>query len=1551
MAELTLSPEAAEKTGYNCAACERPDHAEKDMVFCDQCQNWYHFGCAGVTNAVKDDSSWICGKCMKNAAGSSVTSELEQELKRLEEEKRVQQLAMEKERVLHKRRLELQQEMFLMRKKLEQEKREMELAFEKEQLEKEIAEEESFQKKSEQMRKEMHGKLNKLRQQRSKDFDSGVKEKTEEAEVPLVTSPSLEEIPPVDAESVKGDTQEKIESKKNDAVSNDVREANEDDSESSESNEDHESVTVQAGQNKQQRCRRGPTKAQLSARQFLSKKLPVFSGKLEDWPMFICSYETSSEACGFSNVENLARLQECLKGQALEAVRSRLLLPDAVPQIIETLRMLYGRPEHLLNMLLVKVRKALPPRADRLITFINFGMIVQQLADHLEATKLTSHLLNPMLIQEITEKLPASTQLEWVRYRRRDRVVTIRTLANFLSEIVKDASEVTSYCEAPVVVDHANRKSRGKDKEHEGFLHAHCGQENANKTQAPRVRKPCMICDRTDHRVRNCVAFRNLSVPHRLEAVRKWKLCSMCLNEHGNARCKLNFRCNVGTCREPHHPLLHAAGPESGSNCNFHSFQRKQSVIFRMIPVTLHWGNHTVNTVAFLDEGSSYTLVEKSVASALRTNGVTQPLRVTWTAGMSRLERNSQKVELYISARGSSRRFHIKAAHTVDNLRLPQSTLALTEVVKQYPHLQDLSVVDFQHTVPQILIGLKDVHLCAPLESRIGKAEEPIAVRSKLGWTIFGPVSGGVESSIVGHHACSSVSNEDLHDLLKSHYTLEESGISVALLPESEEDRRAKDILTQTTVRVGDRFETGLLWRYDSPCFPDSYPMAVKRLKSLERRLLKDNELYDKVRCMVSEYLTKGYAHKASELELADTNQSKVWYLPLNVVINPKKPGKVRLVWDAAAAVAGVSLNSKLLKGPDMLTALPAVICKFREKKVGFGADIKEMYHQLKIRKEDKQAQRFLFRENPASAPEVFIMDVATFGATSSPCSAQFVKNMNAKEFAGRFPEAARAILENHYVDDYFDSTETVEEAVKLAKEVTFVHSKGGFELRNWVSSSEVFLREMGETKENQCVHFNQDKETGQERVLGIVWNSVSDEFTFSARLREDLLPYLIGERRPTKRGVMSCIMSLFDPIGFLASFTIYGKMLIQDLWRSGCAWDQQINDECSEKWNRWVGRLPEIERVRIPRYHFTGGLSVDYSTLQLHVLVDASENAYGAVAYFRVMTASGPICSLVMARSKVAPLKQLSIPRLELQAAVLGSRLLNSIIDNHSVEVKQRFIWTDSRTVLSWIHSDQRRYKQFVAFRIGEILSLTKLDEWRWVSTRNNIADDLTKWDRGHNLNSNGPWFRGPHFLFHQEDSWPEQKRVTPNVPEEIRAHILFHDISLSEPVIDPLRFSRWKVLVRTIACVYRFVSNCKRKKEGWAIEGVPTTDALKRKVKAKIASTVVPLQRDEYQKSEAYLWRFAQAEAYGDEVKTLQKNLKVGNEKQRQLEKSSSLYSLSPFLDAQNVLRMEGRTAQAVQLHRGGLLWSIDCLRRAQIREKVDLFVHVFDDESYSH
>ncbi|XP_065080970.1 uncharacterized protein LOC135703620 [Ochlerotatus camptorhynchus] len=1582
-----------EKTGYSCAGCQLPDSAEDEMVGCDHCQRWYHFGCAGVTDEVKD-ISWSCDECVGLAVDKSAPTGLDEELEKLEKQMEEQSQALEKEKILHKKRLEHQRQMFLMRLQAEKDKREMELEFEKMQLEKELAEKEAHRKKRDQVLKQVQDKLKQVRidpatkkdvgqgrkqdeERKASKGEDGHKKKTKKTVQPeqatmekekpgrgksekKKSEKHLEKADPRDAskgayrkfstpKKVGGvpvlipssskdksplrhpDLPTKKKSKKQPIVykessssgSEEEKEESEEESGSEEEKEDSEESGSDEGSSEMEeesrlekeetsseeeeveekrrpkKRHRHPTKRQLSARQFLSKKLPIFSGRLEEWPMFISAYETSNDACGFSDVENLARLQECLKGSALEAVRSRLLLPKAVPQIIDTLKMLYGRPEQLLNMLLSKVRKAPAPRADKLATFIQFGVVVQQLADHLEATDLTTHLMNPMLIQELTEKLPANTQLEWVRYRRKARVITLRTLADFLSCIARDASEITPYGDSTIsAADQGFRKGKGR-KENEGFLHTHSAEANSERSQSSsswqREKKPCRICGQFDHRIRNCETFRRLRIAERWEAVRKWKLCYLCLNEHGNARCKLNFRCNVGQCSEPHNPLLHFEQPQANSNCNVHTIQRQQSVIFRMIPVTLYNGNYAVDTIAFLDEGSSYTLIEKSLATILQAKGVVQPLRVTWTAGVTRLEKDSRRVELCISALGSLHRFRIMAAHTVESLKLPQQTVAMSEVINEHPHLRGIPVSDFRRGVPQILIGLKDIHLYAPIESRIGRPDEPIAVKSKLGWTIYGPTHAShPETGIVGHHSCDIVSNEDLHDLLRSHYALDESMISVALLPESSDDKRAKEILNSTTVRIGNRFETGLLWSEDDPRFPDSYPMAVKRFRCLERRLVKDSNLYDKVRELIADYTKKGYIHVASKSELAEFQPDKVWYLPLSVVVHPKKPGKVRLVWDAAAAVNGVSLNSKLLKGPDMLTPLPSVLSKFREREVGFGGDIREMYLQMMVRKADKRA-RFVFRGNSAEEFKVYIIDVTMFGATSSPCSAQFVKNLNAKEYAVQFPEAAKAIVENHYVDDYFDSMDTVEQAVKRAQEVKYVHSKAGFEILNWVANSDEFLQSMGEQKSNKCVQLTDDMGTSLERVLGIAWCPLGDEFTFLVKLRDELMTYLSGEQRPTKRVIMSCVMSLFDPLGMLATFTIHGKILIQDLWRSGCDWDQPIDDECCDKWNRWISWLPEIENVKIPRHYFRRFSSVDYSTLQLHVLVDASKDAYGAAAYFRVLTDEGPLCSLVMARSKVAPLKMLSIPRLELQAAVIGSRLMNSVIEAHSL-----------------IQLEQRKYKPFVAFRIGEILSLTKHSEWRWISTASNIADDLTKWKKGSSLDSNGPWFQGPRFLYQPEEEWSQQDTVEPNTPEEARICHLFHDISIVETVIDATRFSRWKVLVRTVACIYRFKSNCIRKREGLAIEVISAPPRVQRLVKRSILTVLVPLKREEFQRAEAYLWRSAQAEAYEDEIKILVKNRDLPYSEWHPLEKNSNLYDVSPFLDEQGVLRMEGRTAQ---------------------------------------
>ncbi|XP_065074719.1 uncharacterized protein LOC135698602 [Ochlerotatus camptorhynchus] len=1545
-----------DETAYNCAICTRPDHEDDHMVYCEGCTKWFHFSCAGVGSAVEYDENWRCSSCCEkepddsdseddvddddvipvddSVDGQSKAKEAKVSAKSNPDDEKEIAKAMEavkKQKERLKRKMEQKLALAKAQMELENEEMEMQWALEKQILQMKIASEKKFQKKKEMEKKQLQKELEELsegRKQAEKEVEKLEKKKKRESskgtkssggKLRVSSTPIVDPKPSTSTEGMKKKTTKvksvpvvkkpaKEEEEDESDSDDDGSKVSSQDEQSDDSNEDssrtcsedeEEDKDLKKSKRKNKQDEENPTKAQISARQFLSRKLPTFTGRPDEWPIFISSYNTTTKACGFSNLENLARLQESLRGPAREAVCSRMLLPEAVPQIIETLRMLYGRPEQLLNTLLVKVRKADCPKADRLGTFISFGMVVQQLCDHLEATKLNDHLVNPLLIQELVEKLPPGTKMDWVRFKRQHERVTLRTLADFLSELVSTASEVTGIVDMPSnpTGNRSGKAKGGRAKENESHINSHSEESFAE-------RKPCPTCGGTDHRLRNCDEFRKMGVQQRLEVVERFDLCRSCLNAHGRSRCKANIRCKVDRCQGQHNTMLHQQVTEMRSDCNAHSVSLQLPILFRMIPVTLSFGEKSINIMAFLDEGSSFSLVESSITNQLKATGKPQPLRVTWTAGMTRLERESMLLNLTISAVGSKEQFPMEKVHTVKELKLPAQSLNYQELVQRYSHLRNLPVAEYPNDSPKILVGLKHLHLFAPIESRIGQAGEPIAVRSSLGWTVYGPQEGGsLRTAYVGHHSCAGVSNQELHDLLKSHYVLEEAGVSVEVLPESAEDQRAREILERTTKRVGDRFETGLLWKEDDPSFPDSYPMAARRMKSLDKRLSQSPQLQQNVRNQLIEYQSKGYCHKATVGELNETDPKKVWYLPLNIVINPKKPNKVRLVWDAASAVGGVSLNSKLLKGPDFLTSLPSVVCKFRQYSVGFGGDIREMFHQLKIRLEDRQALRFMFDG------EVYVMDCAIFGATCSPSQALFVKDRNASEFMLQFPDAVDAIVNRHYVDDYFDSTETVEEAVKKATEVRYIHSKGGFEIRNWVSNSSELLQQLGESKSNQIVHFNTDKATGSERVLGIVWDPQEDVFTFALQLRENLQPYLSGDERPTKRIVLSIVMSLFDPLGLLTMFTIHGKMLIQDLWRTGCEWDESIDDESFEKWQRWTALLPDIERVKIPRHYFGGGESLDYESLQLHVFVDASAGAYGCVAYLRMLVDGIPRCTLVQARSKVAPLRQYSTPRLELMAAVLGAKMAETVKKNHSLRINRVQFWTDSSTVYSWIVSDHRKYKVFVAYRIGEILSKTNPSDWRWIRTKLNIADDLTKWKEGTRITSNSPWFMGPKFLYETEDTWPHPEPPRPNVKEELRASLLFHSIEIARPLINCSRISKWNIVVRTVANVLRFVSNIRRKQRGLPIESLPADPRVVRLGRGSVSAVERPFSREEYQEAERHLWKMAQGESFADEVKTL---ARCREGKYEAIDRSSDIFKLSPILDEHNVMRMDGRVQE---------------------------------------
>lgn len=345
--------------------------------------------------------------------------------------------------------------------------------------------------------------------------------------------------------------------------------------------------------------------------------------------------------------------------------------------------------------------------------------------------------------------------------------------------------------------------------------------------------------------------------------------------------------------------------------------------------------------------------------------------------------------------------------------------------------------------------------------------------------------------------------------------------------------------------------------------------MARRRLECLKKKMAQNPELAKNLNNQLRDHIGKGNIRKLNERELQQ-KEHRVWYLPMFPVVNPNKPGKIRMVWDAAAKVNDVRLNSVLLKGPDMLVSLPAMLYGFREKRFGLCADIKEMFRQIMIRESDQHAQRFLWPSDGPD-PDIYISLRMTFGACCSPFCAQYVKNKNALEYAEQFPKAAKAIIDKHYVDDYIDSFDTEDEAIQVASEVKFVQRKGGFEIVNWESNSTKVGIALNDTEVSSKKDLNMGSEDGAEKVLGMWWCTTSDQFRYQLTKNPKNTEILLCGRRPTKREVLRTIMMIFDPLGLLSHYLVYVKVLLQDVWRAQLDWDDKLEGELFDKWTTWV--------------------------------------------------------------------------------------------------------------------------------------------------------------------------------------------------------------------------------------------------------------------------------------------------------------------------------------------------------------------------------------------
>lgn len=527
----------------------------------------------------------------------------------------------------------------------------------------------------------------------------------------------------------------------------------------------------------------------------------------------------------------------------------------------------------------------------------------------------------------------------------------------------------------------------------------------------------------------------------------------------------------------------------------------------------------------------------------------------------------------------------------------------------------------------------------------------------------------------------------------------------------------------------------------ERPYLPDNRKLALVRLKHLKKKLDRDPKFKrDYVEFMEDIFRDGDAGRIKKKLE-----PGAVWYIPHQGVYHPKKTNKIRVVFDASAKYEGTALNDHLLTGPDLTNGLTGVLNRFRKHPIAVMCDVERMFHRFHVDGNDRDYLRFLWWENgdTASQPVEYRMKVHLFGASSSPGCANYGMKHLASQNEICYPAAASFIRKTFYMDDGLISLESVDKTIKLVKEAQALCTKGKLHLHKFISNNRRVLESI-DIKEHAAevknVDFHHD-DLPVQGALGIRWNVERDAFCFKV---------LLNEKPATRRGVLSIVSSVYDPLGCLAPFILQGKKVLQEMCQRGISWDEPLPSELKPRWESWVNDLTNLEKIQIPRC-FTPDNFGKILRIELHHFSDASSQGYGQSSYIRLVSKDQVHCALIMGKARVAPTKIVTIPRLELTAAMTSATISNMLRVELELKVDREYFWTDSQVVLGYINNDARRFHVFVANRVQRIRETTDPKQWHYIDTLENPADHASRGLSVMELIKSN-WFTGPKFLWERE-------------------------------------------------------------------------------------------------------------------------------------------------------------------------------------------------------
>ncbi|XP_054745993.1 uncharacterized protein LOC129250388 [Anastrepha obliqua] len=542
----------------------------------------------------------------------------------------------------------------------------------------------------------------------------------------------------------------------------------------------------------------------------------------------------------------------------------------------------------------------------------------------------------------------------------------------------------------------------------------------------------------------------------------------------------------------------------------------------------------------------------------------------------------------------------------------------------------------------------------------------------------------------------------------------------------------------------------------DLAALSDSKSDALRLFAYQQARLQNNATLNEMYTAFMAEYRNLGHM----EPVLSDDFAHPVCYIPHHGVYKKgSTTTKLRTVFNASRKYkGGISLNDCLHVGPKLQSDLSSIILKWRMRRVVFIADIEKCYRQILVSRPDADMQRIVWRDKQGN-PAIYRLLTVTYGLNCSPYLTIKVLHTLATDEEHDFPAASKILTESFYMDDCLHGAATVEDALNIQRHLQQLLQRGGFNLRKWMSNSTEFMRHLYTEDENLGLsrNLNLDSETN---ALGIYWLCDTDSIGYKTNVTP-----IIGD--VTKRQQLSDVAKIYDPPGLLAPVVVKGKAICQQLWLSGVDWDDPIPDPLQQEWRRFRDEMPQIRELKVPRWV---GAEPSVSSYQLHVFSDASTVAYAAVAYLRVETSGNDVkISILTAKTKVAPLKKITIPCLELNAARLAAKVAAKVLSTLQLPAIRLYCWSDSKTTLSWIRSNPGKHKQYISNRVTQIQELTPINAWKYVPTTTNPADIASRGIFPSQLAGLSLWWRGPPWLNRHSSTWPEQHNGSTDPDEEL--------------------------------------------------------------------------------------------------------------------------------------------------------------------------------------